>query len=49
MTLDPGTPVIVGVGQVNLADGDAPEPVDLLAEAAWQAAGDAGSERGEIG
>jgi hypothetical protein len=29
MTLDPRTPVIVGVGQVNLADGDAPEPVDL--------------------
>jgi acetyl-CoA C-acetyltransferase len=45
MTLDLRTPVIVGVGQVNLADGDAPEPVDLLAEAAQRAAGDAGSDR----
>jgi acetyl-CoA C-acetyltransferase len=45
VTLDPHTPVIVGAGQVNLDDGDAPEPVDLLAEAARRAAGDAGSER----
>jgi hypothetical protein len=40
MTVDPRTPVIVGVGQVNLAAGDAPEPVDLLAEAAREAAGE---------
>ena len=45
MTLDPRTPVIVGVGQVNVDDGDAPEPVDLLAEAARRAAGDAGTDR----
>lgn len=40
MRLDPRTPVLVGVGQVNHQGGDAPEPVDLLAEAARRAATD---------
>ncbi len=39
--IDPRTPVIVGVGQVNVETGDAPEPVELLAEAAREAARDA--------
>lgn len=43
--LDPRTPVIVGVGQLNLDEGDSPEPVDLLAEASRRALADAGSGR----
>jgi acetyl-CoA C-acetyltransferase len=43
--LDPRTPVIVGVGQVNRAGTEAPEPVDLLAEAAARAGADSGAER----
>jgi acetyl-CoA C-acetyltransferase len=38
--VDPRTPVIVGAGQVNHRDGDAPEPVVLLAEAARRAGAD---------
>ncbi len=41
LMIDPRTPVIVGVGQVNVDTGDAPEPVELLAEAARVAARDA--------
>ena len=41
-TLDPRTPVIVGVGQVNHRGDDAPEPVALLAEAVRSAAADTG-------
>ena len=40
--LDPRTPVIVGVGQVNHPGDDAPEPVAMLAEAARTAAADTG-------
>jgi acetyl-CoA C-acetyltransferase len=36
-------PVLVGVGQVNHRDGDAPEPVDLMAEAVRRAAYEAGA------
>lgn len=43
MTLDPRQPVLVGVGQVNHRDGDAPEPVELLAQALRLAADDAGA------
>ena len=43
MMVSPRTPVLVGVGQVNHADGDAPEPVDLLVEAALRAAADSGA------
>jgi acetyl-CoA C-acetyltransferase len=43
--LDPRTPVIVGVGQINDATTDAPEPVDLLAEAARRALADTGQRR----
>jgi acetyl-CoA C-acetyltransferase len=42
MMPDPRTPVIVGVGQVIERGDDAPEPVDLLAEAARAALTDAG-------
>jgi acetyl-CoA C-acetyltransferase len=45
MPLDPRTPVIVGAGQVNHRDGDAPEPVALLADAARRAEADSGSTR----
>ena len=41
--LDARTPVIVGVGQVNDAGHDAPEPVDLLVEAALGAVADSGA------
>ena len=41
--LDPHTPVIVGVGQVNHPGSDAPEPIDLLAEAATRAGADSGA------
>jgi acetyl-CoA C-acetyltransferase len=41
--LDPRTPVLVGVGQVNRAGPEAPEPVDLLAEAATKAGADSGA------
>jgi acetyl-CoA C-acetyltransferase len=37
MPLDPRTPVLIGFGQVNQRD-DAPEPVELMARAARQAA-----------
>ncbi len=40
LTLDPRQPVLVGVGQVTYREGDAPEPVDLLAEAVRRAADD---------
>lgn len=43
--VDPRTPVLIGAGQVNHRDGDAPEPVDLLAEAARRALADCGSSR----
>ncbi|WP_040801087.1 acetyl-CoA acetyltransferase [Nocardia higoensis] len=42
MTLDPRTPVLVGVGQHSERDGGR-EPIDLLTEAARSAAADAGS------
>ncbi|MBB6378747.1 acetyl-CoA C-acetyltransferase [Pseudonocardia eucalypti] len=42
MGLDPRTPVIVGVGQVNVAEPPAPEPLELLVSAARSAAADAG-------
>jgi acetyl-CoA C-acetyltransferase len=42
MTLDPRQPVLVGAGQVNCHDGDAPEPVDLLVEAVRRASMDSG-------
>jgi acetyl-CoA C-acetyltransferase len=38
----PAQPVLVGVGQVNHREGDAPDPVDLLAEAVRRAAADCG-------
>jgi acetyl-CoA C-acetyltransferase len=40
--LDPTTPVVVGVGQVVVRGGDAPEPARLAAEALHRAAADAG-------
>lgn len=43
--VDPRTPVIAGVGQVNVPGADAPEPVELLAEAARLAGEDSGSAR----
>ncbi|HET9691740.1 MAG TPA: hypothetical protein VFP61_11345 [Acidimicrobiales bacterium] len=43
MPLDPRTPVIVGVGQVSQPDLPAPEPVELIAQAARRAADDAGA------
>jgi acetyl-CoA C-acetyltransferase len=43
--LDPRTPVIVGVGQVNDTTTDAPEPVALLAEASRRAITDSGQGR----
>jgi acetyl-CoA C-acetyltransferase len=43
--LDPRTPVLVGVGQVVQREGDAPEPVDLMVDAARRAADDAGGDR----
>ncbi|MEY2431853.1 MAG: acetyl-CoA C-acetyltransferase [Acidimicrobiaceae bacterium] len=51
MPLDPRTPVIVGVGQVNQRTGDgdpAREPVDLMVEATRQASADAGSTNGRL-
>lgn len=47
--MDPRQPVLVGVGQVTHRDGDAPEPVDLLAEAARRAAADAGGNSRLLG
>ena len=44
-TLDPRTPVIVGVGQVNHPGDEAPEPVELLADAARLAVEDTGAGR----
>lgn len=41
--VDGRQPVLVGVGQVNHRDGDAPEPVELLAEAVRRCAADAGA------
>lgn len=43
MTIDPRTPVIVGVGQVNHPGTDAPEPTELLARAAEEARADSGA------
>lgn len=43
--LDPRTPVLVGVGQVNVPGTEAPEPTHLLAEAARLAGTDSGSDR----
>jgi acetyl-CoA C-acetyltransferase len=42
--IDPRTPVLVGVGQVNVDGQDAPEPVDLLVEAARRAMTDSGAK-----
>jgi acetyl-CoA C-acetyltransferase len=44
VTLDPRTPVLVGGGQICQRDGGV-EPVDLIADAAYAAAADAGSAR----
>jgi acetyl-CoA C-acetyltransferase len=43
--LDPRTPVIVGVGQVNVTSADAGEPAVLLTEAASIAGRDSGAEQ----
>jgi acetyl-CoA C-acetyltransferase len=43
VSLDPRTPVIVGAGQVCHRDGAAPEPMELLAEAARRAEADSGA------
>jgi acetyl-CoA C-acetyltransferase len=43
--LDPRTPVIVGAGQCNDGSREAPEPVELLAEAAHRAVADSGAAR----
>lgn len=43
--LDPRTPVIVGVGQVNVPWDGAPEPAELLTEAAVTAGRDSGAEQ----
>jgi acetyl-CoA C-acetyltransferase len=43
MSLDPRTPVIVGAGQLCHREGHAPEPVELLAEAARRAEADSGA------
>ena len=40
---DPRAPVIVGVGQANRPGNDAPEPVDMIAEAAVAAGDDSGA------
>jgi len=40
--LDPRTPVIVGVGQHLVREGDAPEPAEMMAEAVLLAAADTG-------
>ena len=40
--VDPRTPVVVGVGQHLVRDGDAPEPAAMMAEAVQLAAADAG-------
>ncbi|MDB5114030.1 MAG: hypothetical protein JWL78_1100 [Chloroflexi bacterium] len=42
MSLDPRTPVIAGAGQICHREGHAPEPVELLAEAARRAEADSG-------
>lgn len=42
VSLDPRTPVIVGAGQLCHREGHAPEPVELLAEAARRAEADSG-------
>jgi acetyl-CoA C-acetyltransferase len=42
MTLDSLQPVLVGAGQVNYREGDAPEPVDLLVDAVHRASIDSG-------
>jgi len=38
--MDPRTPVLVGAGQVNHTDGDAPSPVSVLADAVRRAVAD---------
>ncbi len=43
MSLDPRTPVLVGVAQVTHRDGAPPSPLELMAQAARAAAEDAGS------
>ena len=43
--IDPRTPILVGVGQVDHGGDDAPEPVELLARAADAAVVDTGSQR----
>jgi acetyl-CoA C-acetyltransferase len=45
MNVDPRTPVIVGAAQVTVAEPYAPEPVELLATAARDAAQDSGAPR----
>jgi acetyl-CoA C-acetyltransferase len=42
--IDPRTPVLIGVGQLNERGQDAPEPVDLLVEAARRAIADSGAK-----
>jgi acetyl-CoA C-acetyltransferase len=42
VTIDPRTPVIAGGGQVTITEGDAPEPLDMMAEAARRAESDTG-------
>jgi acetyl-CoA C-acetyltransferase len=43
MPIHPRQPVLIGVGQLTWRDGDAPEPVDLIVEAARRAAADSGA------
>jgi acetyl-CoA C-acetyltransferase len=40
--IDRRQPVLVGVGQINHRDGDAPDPADMLTEAVRRAAADSG-------
>ena len=43
MAIDPRTPVIVGVAQAVHRDGDAPDPIEMVAAVAAAADGDAGA------
>jgi acetyl-CoA C-acetyltransferase len=42
MSPDGRSPVLIAVGQLTVREGDAPEPVELLAEAARRAEAEAG-------
>ena len=46
--MDPRTPVLVGVGQVNHTDDDSPSPVTLLADAVRRAVADTGAGAGGV-